>query len=141
VVAKMLVDNLDEYDFVIFSRYDYMGEIKLDLTEIDLNKLYTGKCGWWRSFSDCVLEDNMLMFHPSKIDFMKVFDNLHEVANNEKLGKELKRYKVPLVMMAEPLLSASYFYNNGNTFDEVVYTDSIGYFDKTEKNSGVGDGE
>ena len=139
-VAKMLENNIQEYDFVIFSRYDYLGEIKLDLNEIDMNKLYTGKCGWWRSFSDYVFEDNMLMFHPSKIEFMKVFDNLSRIANEVSLMSELKKYKVPLVMIVEPLLTASYFYNNENTFNEVVYTDLIGYFDKTKKNSG-GDNE
>ena len=114
---KMLENNIQEYDFVIFSRYDYLGEIKLDLNEIDMNKLYTGKCGWWRSFSDYVFEDNMLMFHPSKIEFMKVFDNLSRIANEVSLMSELKKYKVPLVMIVEPLLTASYFYNNENTFD------------------------
>ena len=106
-----------EYDFVITSRFDMLKYNNVNLDMIDNKKNYFSDIHLPRYiFSDHILllgVDNFLKLYD-------VYDNLHNLINNEELNKIIDNYNEKLVIVPEQLLFANYLFHFKN-LDNVIY--------------------
>lgn len=106
-----------EYDFVITSRFDMLKEINVNLDTIDNKKIYVSNIHSPRYiFSDAILILGVNNF----LKLYDVYDNLHNLINNEQINKLINDYNEKLVIVAESLLFANYLFHFKN-LDDVRY--------------------
>jgi len=110
------------YDMVISSRFDFLREINIDLSQIDNKNLYTS----------CTLQPRQLIPEPFLITnvntFTKIFNNMmDEKINNQIIEKIVNHYGEQLNLTMEAIFFTNYLYHFNN-LENVIYTSLIPNF-------------
>jgi hypothetical protein len=126
ICVDLLIPNILNYDCIIFSRYDFINEVKIKINDLDLNKVYCSSYSHQSFFKNSV-EDNFMIFHPSKLFFQNVFDNLENLSNEKLWSDMLSNYHSQVEYSPEYMLSLNYYYHFKN-LDDIVKSDTIPYF-------------
>lgn len=115
-VKDIFQKHAHKYDIVISSRFDYMKDIYLDLSQIDPSKLYVGSLHRPRYiFPDTLLVCNPKMF----CNIANMYSNFNQLIN---INRQIHGEPVNLVM--EGILFFQFF-DVGYTIDDVIFTDDI----------------
>jgi hypothetical protein len=95
------------YDMVIISRFDMLKEIDINLNDLDKNYTYISNIHYPRFiFSD----DFVISPYNIFLKFLNVYDNLHNLINNDELREKITQYKEEYIMCSETLLFSNYLY-------------------------------
>ena len=126
ICVDLLIPNILNYDCIIFSRYDFINEIKIKINDLDLNKVYCSSYSIQSYFKHSV-DDNFMIFHPSKLFFQNVFDNLKNLSNEKLWSDFLLKYHSRVEYAPEYMLPLNYYYHFNN-LDDIIKSDKIPYF-------------
>jgi hypothetical protein len=121
-VKNILLRNNIQYDIVILLRFDCIFEIKIDLNNIDLHKIYSNNINSDRK----LLEPRFII---SNLDnFIKIsstYENLLNIINNNDIREKLKLFNCDISINAEELTLANFYYYYNNVDDIVEFTNLI----------------
>lgn len=123
---KYILETKTIYDIVITSRFDFLKEIKLNLTTIDTSKIYTNS--YHKAGNRILVNDNMFILYPE--NYLKLFDiynNFDKLLNNDYISNILLKYGEEYIFNSENILLSFYFYIFKD-LDNLVYTDLIPNF-------------
>lgn len=108
-----------KYDYIITSRFDFLNEININLSELKKNTLYVSNMHLPRK----IFPDNfMICCYDMFIDIFNINNNLHQIINiPTNLYNEIPHFNI------EELLFYNYFYT-GYDIENVIYTEKIPNF-------------
>ena len=123
-VRNLLLDYIKKnnvnYDCIITTRFDLLGDIKVNLNDIDLSKIYVNNY-----HKNRVLFDDNLMILPVE-DYLKLFDlynNLDNILNNKYIDSKMKLDNEKLQINMEIIILAACY--NNDIINKVIRTDLI----------------
>jgi hypothetical protein len=99
--------NINKYDFVITSRFDYLSPIIININELNKNNIYFSGLHYPR----IIIPGNLWIISPEK--YIKVFcfyDKLYELFNNDYILNFMKKYNENYFIGAEQIMTAVLIY-------------------------------
>lgn len=98
-----------DYDIIILSRFDFLKEINIDPTSIDIEKIYVSDLHKDRQ----VFPDNFIVMAKDKfIKLFNIYDELHQLIDCYHLENKIKKLNEKLKINIEEILLASFIYYN-----------------------------
>uniref|UniRef100_A0A6C0H9R5 Uncharacterized protein n=1 Tax=viral metagenome TaxID=1070528 RepID=A0A6C0H9R5_9ZZZZ len=112
-VRDLLYSEINEnntlYDIVLTLRFDYLNEININVSDLDLTKIYTAGIYFPRH----MISDNILLLPPnSYLNIFNIYDNLYSLLNNEDINKFMLNLNEHIVINVEAIIMGSIIYNN-----------------------------
>lgn len=114
---KYNCENVNKYDLVITSRFDYIAPFNVDVNSIEKGKIYVPRVCYPR----IIIPTNMWIISPEKyIKTMCVFENLVSLLNDSDVFIFMKNKNEKLYINPEEIMTATLVYNK--EIDNVVYS-------------------
>ena len=109
------------YDIVITSRFDIRKPLTIDLTNLDMSKLYVADF----RLPSYIIPDNIMIMNQDR--YLKLFISLNNFINSESVELRMEKYGLKYNLGMEELVCASFLFNF-KTLTNVVYTPLIDNF-------------
>lgn len=118
------LDDIEKYDFVVGTRFDFLQNINLNINELDKSKIYFSNILHPRKvlLTDFVITSPDIFFK-----YFNVYQNLENLINNCELKANIERLGEDFEFSAENIHTLNYLYHFKN-FDNVVFTEDIPNF-------------
>jgi hypothetical protein len=121
MINKHILDTNSKYDFIIMCRFDYHKNNDILLNELDITKVYVSGANYPRK----IIHDNFLII-PTDIfiKWFNIYENLHNILNNNDLLNIIKEFNENIAINAEELIFANYLFHYKN-LENIKYVSSI----------------